>query len=149
MPDVAVPGSAEITALAEGLLALQRELPRFVRRLYEPRLSLGLAQLRVLSELHRHGSLHVGELAEVLQVRLPTMTQSLDRLEEQGWVRRCAGTADRRNVAVALTEDGAAVYAAAHAEVIARLGERLAKLNDEDRAALAAALPVVERLKGE
>jgi len=149
VPDHATSDAAELTALAEALLTIQRELPRFVHRLYVPRPSLGLAQLRVLGELRRHGPLHVGELAEVLQVRLPTMTQSLDRLEAQGWVRRSTSTTDRRNIIIHLTTAGERAHERAHAEVIEQLRRRLATLSADDRAALGSVLPALERLRQE
>lgn len=147
MPERVPEASPDLEALAEAVLTIQRELPRAVRQLYQPPPSLGLAQVRVLGELRRHGPLHVSVLAEVLQVRLPTMTQSLDRLEQRGWARRSVGATDRRHIVVELTAEGERVYAAAHAAVIARLTERLALLDDAERATLAAVLPIVERLR--
>lgn len=149
MPDHAAEAAADLTTMAEAVLTIQRELPRVVRQLYQPPPSLGLAQLRVLGELRRRGPLHVSDLAEVLQVRLPTMTQSLDRLERQGWARRSVGATDRRNVLVRLTAEGERVYGTVYAEVIARLAERLATLRVEERAALTTMLSIIERLRQE
>lgn len=148
MPSVAPQQQRLLTddALAEAVLACQRELSRFVHRLYEPRSSLGLSQLRTLGELQRCGAVRITELADLLQISLPAMTQGIDRLEAHGWVLRTAAERDRRGVDVAITAAGQAAYQDACAGVIRALGERLDRLDDEERAAIARALPALERL---
>lgn len=141
-----VPLARAESALAEALLAFRRELHRFIRRLYVPPSSLSLDQLRLLGELHRRGPLRVGELADLEQVSLPTMTQGIDRLVSHGWVARTTGRQDRRSVDVAITDGGRTAYQTAHAEVIRRMVERLDRLSDQDREAIARALPALEQL---
>ncbi|MCL4545146.1 MAG: MarR family transcriptional regulator [Chloroflexi bacterium] len=136
-------------ALTEALLTCQRDFPRFVQQLacqYAAPTALSLVQLRLLSELCRRGPLHVSVLADELQVSLPTMTQSINRLEARGWVRRRRAQSDRRSVDVVISTAGQAIYQAAHREVIRHLDERLGRLSTEECEAIARALPALERL---
>lgn len=67
---------------------------------------LTIGQLRLLSVLLTSGSRTVGELAEDLGVRPPTVTGVTERLVRQGFVERSGDPADRRVVRIELTEDG-------------------------------------------
>lgn len=64
----------------------------------------------------------IGELAGHLQVREPTVTGTVDRLEREDLVRRTRSEADRRVVTVSLTPAGAAVVA----ELLPRIAGRTA-----------------------
>jgi DNA-binding MarR family transcriptional regulator len=85
-------------------------------------------QENVLQLLARHGEIAMGDLADKLNVRAPTVSKTVARLTAQGLVQRSAGTGDGRIVRVALTPDGAAV-----AEKIGGIAETL---EDELTAAL-------------
>ena len=61
----------------------------------------------------------IGDLAGHLQVREPTVTATVDRLEEERLVERRRDAADRRVVRVVLTTQGAATVA----EVIPRVSD--------------------------
>lgn len=62
----------------------------------------------------------IGELAGHLQVREPTVTGTVDRLEKEGLVDRRRSETDRRVVTVSLTPAGAAVVA----ELLPRIAGR-------------------------
>jgi DNA-binding MarR family transcriptional regulator len=66
-------------------------------------------QAVVLSQLDDVDPTMVGELAAHMGVTPSTMSLTLKRLEEAGYVRRERDPADRRVVNVRLTEDGARV----------------------------------------
>ncbi len=68
-------------------------------------LSLGitLSQLRTLRQLEG-GALVAGDLAERVGLHPASMTRTLDRLEDGGWITRTPCDEDRRRVWVALTE---------------------------------------------
>jgi DNA-binding MarR family transcriptional regulator len=70
------------------------------------------------------------------------------KLEEAGLVARRPDGRDRRVVQVSVTPAGGALLAAVRARKDLWLAERLADLGDEDRARLAAALDVIDRLTG-
>lgn len=60
---------------------------------------------RLLRALRR-GSRNLHELAEMHQVRLPTMSRTVSVLEGRGWVERTRSTDDRRTVYVGITAEG-------------------------------------------
>lgn len=72
-------------------------------------LGLTMSQIRVLFLLHREPGIMAGLLAERLGVRPATVTGIVDRLVDQGLVRRCAAPDDRRVVRHQLTVRGSAV----------------------------------------
>ena len=63
---------------------------------------------RVLAVLHGAGEVTLGELSARCLFKQPTMTKIVDRLEAQGLVQRSAGTDDRRQRFVRLSEPGRA-----------------------------------------
>jgi DNA-binding MarR family transcriptional regulator len=100
----------------------------------------------VLHRLASAGPQRVTELAAFESIAQPSATALVGRLEAQGLVARADDPADRRAVLVSVTPAGEAVLRerrAARAEV---LGARLASLDDAERATLAAAVPLLQRL---
>nr|WP_285492380.1 MarR family transcriptional regulator [Actinomadura sp. NBRC 104425] len=102
-------------------------------------------QLSVLGSLEA-GPRRMTELAAEHGVRLPTMTAQINRLERDGLVARGRDAADARVVTARLTETGTGLLRAGRERRLAFLADRFAALSDEDRAAVAAALPALERL---
>ncbi|TMR24599.1 MarR family transcriptional regulator [Nonomuraea turkmeniaca] len=88
------------------------------------------------------------ELAEEHAVQLPTMTVQINRLEDAGLVARGSDPADARVRTVELTGEGRDRLRAVRQARIAHLTTELAALTGEERAALAAALPVLAKLGG-
>ncbi len=88
----------------------------------------------------------VGELVQAEDVQVPTMTQLLTRMEAQGWVARSACQGDRRGVEVRITDLGQQLAREVMASRTALLDQRLARLSPEQRRALEAALPALDRL---
>lgn len=64
----------------------------------------------------------IGELATHLEVKEPTITVTVDRLEREGLVLRTRGEEDRRVVRVTLTDEGAATVAVLVPRVADRVG---------------------------
>jgi DNA-binding MarR family transcriptional regulator len=77
------------------------------------------------------------------------MTRIVAGLEELGLARREVDPGDRRVARVRLTAEGARRLSRFRNRKDAFVATRLAALSDDDRAALAAALPVLERLLGD
>lgn len=98
--------------------------------------------MRRLSEEPRR----ITELAGGEGVTQPAMTLLVNRLEDRGWVGREADPSDRRAVLVRLTETGTAVFDRLRAEYRALLHEEMATLPDEDVAALARAVEILDGL---
>jgi DNA-binding MarR family transcriptional regulator len=102
-----------------------------------------------LSMLERHGPLTLGELASLEQVAPPSMTRIAARLEEGGLLVRTIDAGDRRVARVAVSPEGRRLLKDIRGRRDAYLATRLRSLHPEERAVLARALPLLERLTDE
>ncbi|MFE6509496.1 MarR family transcriptional regulator [Nocardioides sp. NPDC057767] len=100
----------------------------------------------VLARLGRLGGQRITDLARAEGVSQPAMTQLVNRLEQDGLVRRTADVADRRGVLVETTDRGREVTAARRTQRAEVLEAALERLDASDRTAIAAALPALDRL---
>jgi DNA-binding MarR family transcriptional regulator len=100
----------------------------------------------VLAGLARTGPQRVTDLARVAGVSQPAMTQLVNRLTQQGMLARVADDADRRAVLVEVTDAGREVLETRRGQRAGVLDAALARVSAEDRAAIAAALPALDRL---
>jgi len=103
-------------------------------------------QLSILSTLEGSGAIHMGELARRESVAPPTITRIVTALGDAGLVSRTTNPDDARSAFVEVTAEGHEVLEAVRNERTALLVERLAGLDDDEVATLAAALPLLERL---
>jgi DNA-binding MarR family transcriptional regulator len=92
------------------------------------------------------GPRRITELAELERLAQPTMTQLVQRLEEEGLLTRQRQPDDRRVVLVDLTEAGIAALKEFRAHASTALGGYMAEMPDEEVEALAAATEALERL---
>ena len=104
------------------------------------------SQLATLSSVERLGPLTLGELSSTERVKPPTMTKIVACLEEQGLVSRTVDPSDRRVARVEATTEGRRFLERSRRQKDAYLAERVRRLDPEDRAALARAAEVLERL---
>src|SRR5580700_2684657 len=132
--------------------ALRISVSRLARRLRAERLAKGLepglsdTQLAALAALERHGAMTPGELAEHEKVQPPSMTRVIAVLEERGLVRRAAHPTDRRQVILAVTQQGRDLVQLVRLRREAWLAQRMQELTPEERATLLAAAPILEKL---
>ena len=94
---------------------------------------LPFARYEVLVLLHfsREGKLPLGKMGDRLMLHQASITNLVDRLEQQGYLRREAHPRDRRTTLAALTDDGRSIIeAATEAVVAARVG--LGELTDRE-----------------
>jgi DNA-binding MarR family transcriptional regulator len=129
--------------------ALRISVARLTRRLRserDPRNELSIGQLSVLGVLFRDGAHSIGELAAQERVQPPSMTRTVNCLEEAGYVVRRAHETDRRQVVIELSEKGGATLAADRRRRDAWLAQRLRELTPEERSVLRKAAPILERL---
>lgn len=138
-----------IAVEADLVTRLRSVVGRLHRRLRLVTDDLPPLQFSVLATLERHGTLRSGELAQREAVTAPTMTRVLATLAERGLVSRAPDPGDARSVKVSISPDGIAAVARVRSERSALLGARLARLDPEQRAVLAAALPMLEKLAGD
>ena len=144
------PTSARQDSWNEIALTLETLLPRLWDAIFTPLppgavADLPIGQARTLLHLTLVGRRRMGELAEDLGVKVPTMTRMVDRLVERGLVAREAFEDDRRVVQVAPTAEGERIAAEARAFRRGVIGSRLAGLDDDVRQRVLDALRLLER----
>jgi DNA-binding MarR family transcriptional regulator len=133
-----------LQALASDFREALRHSVYLVRRLDSDG-ELSAAQLSTLKMLLDDG-VRVGEIARNLGVRVPSATEQIIKLERAGLARREPDPKDSRAVRVVLTAEGRTAVAAANKSRNAVMAGILSSLSDADRAALAAALPVIDNI---
>ena len=129
---------------------LRLSVMRLRRRLANerhPDNELSLNQMAVLGCLYRHGgALTIGELAVAERVQPPSMTRTVNCLEQSGDVVRRPHETDGRQVVVELSDAGRARLLADRDRRDAWLNRRLRDLTPEERAILRKAAPILENL---
>jgi DNA-binding MarR family transcriptional regulator len=138
------PATAALQALAQDFREALRHGVYLVRRL-DAEDELSAAQLSTLKMLLGDG-VRVGEIARNLGVRVPSATEQIIKLEKAGLVRRDPDPDDSRAVRVVLTAEGHAAVDSANERRNAVMAKILVTLSDNERQALAAALPVIEKI---
>ena len=130
-------------------MAVVGRLSRVARRFDEQlaatfaRHGLDAASFDVLATLRRSGppyTLSPKDLTASSMVTSAAVAQRLNRLEDQGLVRRSPSSADRRGKQVTLTDAGRAAVDAALPDHVATEHGLLAALDDDERQALATLL---------
>jgi len=135
------------TGLASALRISVARLSRRMRSERHPENELlPVGQLSVLGALFRNGESTVGELAALERVQPPSMTRTVNCLEDGGYVVRRKHDTDGRQVVVALSEKGETTLAADRRRRDAWLAQRLRELTPEERTLLRKAAPIIERL---
>ncbi|WP_370455847.1 MarR family winged helix-turn-helix transcriptional regulator [Pseudarthrobacter sp. B4EP4b] len=134
----------ELHALAGDFREALRHSVYLVRRL-DAEGELSAAQLSTLKMLLDDG-VRVGEIARNLGVRVPSATEQIIKLERAGLARREPDPDDSRAVRVVLTTEGRAAVDSANARRNAVMAGILSSLSEQDRLALAAALPVIGKI---
>lgn len=109
-------------------------------------LDLSPNQLSAMGVLLNHGDQLMGELAAHETVQPPSMTRIVNELERRGYVRRSAGSDDRRQARVSLTDAGREVLLANRKRRNDWLARRLAELEPEERDILRKAVPILEKV---
>ncbi len=104
------------------------------------------SQISILATVDRDGPLHMGELARRESLAPPTITRIVGTLADADLVTRTANPDDARSALIEVTRKGRKVLDGIRNERTAILVERLAALDDDEVATLAAAVPLLERL---
>ena len=134
----------QLEELASGFREALRHSVYLVRRL-DADGELSAAQLSTLKMLLGEGQ-RVGEIARNLGVRVPSATEQIIKLERAGLARREPDPADSRAVRVILTDEGRAAVDSANKRRNQVMADILSTLTDQDRKALADALPVIDKI---
>lgn len=127
--------------------SLRLSAARLARRLrQESEAGLTPSQLSALASIQNQGPLTLGALADHERVAPPTVTRIVAKLEAEGLVERSPDDDDKRVARVSTTPAGDALLERIRTRKNAWLAARLAKLDDDQRARLAAALDVLDQL---
>jgi DNA-binding MarR family transcriptional regulator len=130
---------------------LAREADRVLTRVFRVMIrgakgELSRTAASVLRTLRDDGPCRITELAKGEAVAQPTMTTLISRLEQQGLVERRPDPHDARAVLARLTDAGGDALAKRTANRIEAVSRRLNHLSPQERAAIVAALPALERI---
>jgi len=102
--------------------------------------ALRLGQCQVLRVLWEADALTPRELAQRLEVEMPTVTRTVQRMVRDGLVSREPHSHDARSVVIRLTERGRAVKTKIGGVLANETEHALAGFSDEDRAVFVTAL---------
>jgi DNA-binding MarR family transcriptional regulator len=141
--DVAVDPADLAARFRQALTPLTRQLRTQVEGDMTPSL------MSALGTVAREGPIALGDLAAAERVTPPMATKLANGLEERGLVRRVGCTDDKRVTRLELAPAGRTLLDRSHTRRNAWLARRFADLDDAERAALAAAVEVIERLNRE
>lgn len=133
----------------EAVAVLRGAVLRLGRRLRYQTLGdadLSATELAVLGRIGRCGPMAPSALARAEHVRPPSMTKVIESLEERGLVRRDPHPTDRRQCLISRTDEGEAFALETRRRRTAWLAEQMGELSPDERAALLAAGPVLDRL---
>jgi DNA-binding MarR family transcriptional regulator len=149
-PDV----SAEALAAAEGASeeqlasALRIAVMRLTRRMRAEKSdeTLTLTQLSALATIANFGPLSPTALAEREHVQPPSMTRVIALLEQRELAVRLPHPTDRRQSVIEISPAGRAIIEEDRRRRTAWLARVLEELDADERGALLAAVPLLERL---
>jgi DNA-binding MarR family transcriptional regulator len=126
---------------------LRLAITRGARRLrQEAGSDIGPTLTAALATVERHGPLTPSQLAARERIQRPTATRLVGGLVDRGLITRTAAPEDGRSALLEVTPDGAALLAATRTRKEAFLARRLEALDPDDRALLARAAELLERL---
>lgn len=108
--------------------------------------SPSIPELAALVRLNRGGPATNADLAKAEQISPQSMSATLAGLERRGLIARAADPRDGRRVLLSVTAAGKATIEAKRAVRTQQITTALANLDEEEIAALRAAVPALERL---
>jgi DNA-binding MarR family transcriptional regulator len=138
--------SADLARLAG---EVRTEVGRLAYHLRTPATRSGITPTRLaaLSALARYpDGVRQGDLAELMNISAPSMTRLVEIMSEAGWIERRRDPSDQRCLLLALSPVGVKTLHTLRDESATQLSEELTDLTAAERAALAAAVPVLRKL---
>ncbi len=101
---------------------------------------LSTPQMHTIEIVGHSGSLRMKDLAKKMGVTTGTLTVMIDRLEQQGLLKRTPHETDRRSYLIALTEKGQGLFAEHHQYHLHLTEEITATLSLEEQTLFSAVL---------
>jgi DNA-binding MarR family transcriptional regulator len=86
--------------------------------------AVNMSQLKAMTAFSEDSPLSMGELCKMANVKMPSMTEVVDRFEKEGVLERIRDGEDRRVVKVKMTAKGKKM----HQEVLRRRADELTKM---------------------
>jgi DNA-binding MarR family transcriptional regulator len=121
----------------------------FIRREFRAyRKGLSLVQVRTLSLIQRQPAANLSVVADFLGVSLPTASRIVQGLVSQGLLTRQGSRNDRRQLALAITQEGDELLHTAYDGTQSRLREQLQSLTPAQQQALAQSMGVLKEIFG-
>ena len=108
--------------------------------------AVNMSQLKAMTAFSEDSLLSMGELCKMANIKMPSMTEAVDRFEKEGILDRIRDDEDRRVVKVKMTEKGKKM----HKEVLKKRADELTKifgvLTTKDRTKLVDSLKNVSEI---
>jgi DNA-binding MarR family transcriptional regulator len=109
-----------VMAAATSIMRAQQIVQANVDEALRPfELTFARYEALVLLSFSRHGRLPMGKMGERLMIHPTSVTNIVDRLEAQGFVRRLPHDRDRRTTLVEITDEGDRIKDRATKEIVA------------------------------
>lgn len=136
---------AELRQLAGEFRAVLRQVVYLIRAMDAE----GELSTSVVSTLNMVSAapMRVSDIARNAGIRVPSATEQIIKLEAAGLVQRISSDSDARVVLVRLTDKGRDALDAANEKRDAPIAEALASLSEEERQAIAVALPALAKFQ--
>ena len=135
------------TADTELAARLRLAVTRLARRLRQKSdVEATASQISALATVDRLGPLTIGELSAAERVQPPSMTRIVAALEELGLIQRETDVKDRRVSHVRVTASGQRLLERSRSRKNAYLAAKLRTLTESERATLADAADILERV---
>ena len=143
------PEPARPMAAVTSIMRVQQILLAQLNALLRPHgLTFPRYEALMLLSFTRGGALPLGKIGERLQVHRTSVTNIVDKLEQDGFVRRVPHASDRRATLAEITERGREVAEAATLEMNA-FGFGFESLEPDEQERLTALLEAVRRAEGD
>ena len=128
----------------EGVPPAWRQTRSQIRRIAVEKFQMTEEQFQVLRRI-RKGSASVSALAEASQTSRSAVSKAVDALVRRGVVSRSQDPDDRRNIPLALTDEGLRVMDAIFTEAEAWLSTRFERLSSEELETLLRGMEILRK----
>lgn len=121
------------------------QLTRWLRAM-DPRPALTGAQASALAVIVYAGEITPSRLAELEEVKRPTVARLLTQLESLGAIKRTVSKKDGRSAVLSATHKGRALIRDGHVRRVAPFAAAIWRLSPKEQHVIMQALPVLEAL---
>ena len=108
--------------------------------------AVNMSQLKAMTAFSEDSPLSMGELCKMANVKMPSMTEVVDRFEQEGILERIRDMEDRRVVKVKMTAKGKKMHKKVLKKRADELTKRFGVLTTEERTSLVDSLKSVSEL---